>query len=866
MNEKSNALNYPRRDGRSNSFAARRILLWFCSLLAASLAILPGTAAGQSAGQSSAGSLHGSVAAVSADGQVFTLSGTRLELDGSASGLPSFSAFSNEDGSYRFAGLPPGTYTLSVTSPGFRAVTRKVTIAAGEAAVENIRVEIEAVRQEVEVHEHAPKVSQQPTAPPATLSAPSLKAIPTVQQKFKEALPFVPSVVRTQDEKIYIKGMAESQSMLLMDSLQAVEPVTGSFVIDVPIDAIESLEVYKAPFRTEYGGFSGGVTSIYTKSSSSHWGYSMHDVNPSIRGRQGQWVGFARAEPRIYFSGPLLTSKLSFSEGFLYQMRKEPVRGLAWPHNETKTQGFNSFTSFQYLFSQTHLTTVRVNVFPRREQFADINALVPQTASSDYGQRGYSIAIADSYQFASGGLLASQFKYTRALSYAHGQGPDDMLVTPDVLGGHYFNAWDRTSNQEEGLETFDFPTKEWLGKHDFKVGMDLIHRDFSGASLSHPVRLLRQDGTTAERIDFTGPGRLAASDTQVSAFLEDHWALSDRLGLDLGVRYYGQSNGEAANWAPRLGMVFSPDKNGKTIFRAGIGVFHDRVPLLAQDFSNNPTRTVSLFDAQGTMMGSPTTFTNVCARKSETGPRALPSCLDLGSTPYNLSWRVEADRRVGSKVQVRLSFLNSRTFNTFVVDPVIPAGANPMLMLSNRGASRYHEYEASVRFHPSERSDVTVSYVHSRSRGDLNGVSEIFVPFEMPVIRPNLSGNLPSDVPDRLTALGTFKLPSDVTLVPAFDLHSGFPYSDVDVFQNYVGPPNRRRFPIYFSADWRIYKDFPLPLGIHKGHKFRLGIYSVNTTGRRNPHDVFNNTASTSFGTFTGLGKRINGIVIGFAE
>ena len=189
-----------------------------------------------------------------------------------------------------------------------------------------------------------------------------------------------------------------------------------------------------------------------------------------------------------------------------------------------------------------------------------------------------------------------------------------------------------------------------------------------------------------------------------------------------------------------------------------------------------------------------------------------------------------------------------------------------MLLLTNRGASRYHEYEANVRFRTGERSDLTVSYVHSRSRGDLNNISELYVPFEQPVIRPNLYGNLPSDVPDRLTALGTFKLPKDFTLVPAFDFHSGFPYSNVDIFQSYVGGPNSQRFPIYFSVDWRLYRDFPLPFGIHKGHKFRLGVYSVNTTGRRNPHDVFNNVASSFFGNFAGLGKRINGIVIGFAE
>lgn len=276
-------------------------------------------------------------------------------------------------------------------------------------------------------------------------------------------LPFVPSVVQPYNEKIYIRGAEETEGMLLTDSLESADPVTGSFDIDVPIDAIDSLEVFKAPFLTEYGGFSGGMTSINTKAPSSQWRFSMNDLNPSIRGKAGHWVGFSKAEPRLYFSGPLL-KKLTFSEAFMYEMRKDSVRGLAWPHDQTKTQGYTSFASFQYLFSATHLIVARVNLFPRRQQFANINSLVPQFASSDFGQRGYSVSVADSYQLASGGLLASQFKFTGVTSYAHGQGPSDMLVTPSGFAGNYFNAWDRDSHQEEELETYQFPMKELAGE------------------------------------------------------------------------------------------------------------------------------------------------------------------------------------------------------------------------------------------------------------------------------------------------------------------------------------------------------------------------------------------------------------------
>ncbi len=815
------------------------------------------------AGQAATGSLRGSVTGISADKQVFTVDGARLELDGSASGLPSLAVFSDTNGAYTFAQVAPGDYVLKTSAVGFKNAKTKVTIQSGQAATQDIQLDLMEVHEQVEVREQAPQVSQQSAAPPATISAQSLKTVPTAQAKYKEALPYVPSVVRTQGERIYIRGAEETQGMLLTDSMESVDPVTGSFNVDVPVDAIDSLEVFKAPFLTQYGGFAGGMTSIHTKAPTSQWRYSLNDVNPSIRGKAGHWVGFSKAEPRIFFSGPLLSKKFSFYEAFRYEMRKDSVRGLPWPTDQTKMQGFTSFTGFQYMFSDSHITQVRVNIFPRRQEFANLNALLPQPASSDLGQRGYSVNIADSYQLPSGALLGSRFKVTRVSSYAHGQGSSDMLLTPDGFGGNYFNTWNRSSDQEEALETFQLPMKEWLGKHELTFGGDYIHRRFTGQSISRPVQLLRLDGSLAERITFTGPGQLAAGDTEVAAFAQDHWALNERLALDLGVRYLGESMGDGANFSPRLGFVFSPDSSGKTIFRGGIGVFDDRVPLLAGDFSDNPDRIVSQYDTLGTLTGLPVTYTNVCAGKTAAGLQPLPSCSDLGSNPYDITWRIEADRRVSSKVQVRLSYLQSRTFNIFVINPVPAAG---ILELSNTGSSRYHEYEATVRYHPGERTELTVSYVHSRSFGDLNSVTDVFVPFERPVIRPNRLGYLPSDVPDRLTALGRFKLPKDFTLIPGLDFHSGFPYSNVDVLQNYVDTPNSQRYPIYLSIDWRVYRDFPLPFGIHKGHKFRMGVYSVNTTGRQNPHDVYNNNASPLFGTFTGLSKRTNGIVIGFAE
>jgi hypothetical protein len=76
------------------------------------------------------------------------------------------------------------------------------------------------------------------------------------------------------------------------------------------------------------------------------------------------------------------------------------------------------------------------------------------------------------------------------------------------------------------------------------------------------------------------------------------------------------------------------------------------------------------------------------------------------------------------------------------------------MTLSNSGVSRYHAFEATLRLQPLRQTDLNLSYIWSRNRGDLNTSSEIFVPFEQPVIRPDAFSIASSDVPHRFVAWG----------------------------------------------------------------------------------------------------------------
>jgi hypothetical protein len=793
-------------------------------------------------------------------GAVCTLTGGPLPPAG-------LSVTTEDKGQFNFTGLVPATYRLTCAAADYEPVMKQ-DLQIGEAAPPFIQMVLPpeiVIRQKVEVREKASVISTENASPQAKVTSSQLMTLPLTEQRFKAALPLVPGVIRTPDGKINVKGVSESQGMMLVDGAETVDPVTGAFSIAVPIDAVGSVDVFKTSYQAEYGRFAGGLATVQTKGPSDQFQFELNDLTPAPRGKSGHLVGIAEESPRIDVTGPLVRGKLDFLEAFNYDLHKQPVRGLAWPKNEIKKEGINSFTSLQYVISTQHLLTGNLKVFPERLEFADIDSLVPQSASSNYGQRGFSGGVKDRFLFPAGGILTSFLQLTDFSSYAHGQGPLDMLVTPNGWGGDFFNTWARDGFEEEASQTYQYPRKEWQGRHELTVGGDLVHRSFSGTSASRPVQILREDGTLTEKINFQGPGQLSAKDTEVAAFLQDHWSLQDRLAIDLGLRYSGQTTGDPAAFAPRFGAVYSPGVGGKTILRGGVGVFYDRLPLLASDFTNNPTRVVTYFDAQGNPLGPSLVFQNVYAWTERRITQIVPTGHDLDSTPYNVTWNVEADREIHPHVTLRLSYLSSRTHKVFITNPLIDQSGVPLLELSNTGATRYHAFESTLRIHARASTDLNISYVHSLSRGDLNSLADVYVPFEEPVIRRNFFANLPSNIPDRLVAWGRFNIPWKIVASPVMDIHSGFPYSAIDERQNYVGAPNSLRFPTFASLDLEMYKEFRISfVPWVRNHTLRGILRIYNVTNHQNLRDVYNNITSPYFGHFAGFQHRFYDTALSF--
>lgn len=843
--------------------ALRRVCI--VTLLVSLVYVPPGFArqtrtTSQSAPAAAYASVGGRIVAANGDITSSTLAGIAIKLTPATPEATPQIAATDSDGHYEFVHLAAGTYTVEASADGFQTWKASVALAAGQALTLDATLQINAVEEHMEVQGEATEVATQSVSATATISDQQLEDLPLRTQKFTEALSVSPSVIRTQEGKLNFNGQAESQGMLLVDMAENVDPVSGNFAIPVPVNAIQNIQVYSTPDSAAYGGFSGGLTRIDIKPPAPGWNYKLLDLVPSFRGKNDHLIGLLNMTPGLEVGGPIIKNKLNFSENMTYEFRKDPVHGLTWPWNETVTYSLVSFTDFQLILSPKHMLNVNLNVFPSTILFANIDSLIPQTASANFRRRGASLGVSDAYQFDSGIMLTTVFRYTNFFTSERGQGLADMTINPEGWGGNYFNTFSRNANQVELLPVVQLPVKSYFGTHQVQFGLDALERSFTGSSDSRPVHLLAQDGTTLENVDFTGAGNLRASETEVAAFAEDRWSLAKGLALTVGGRVTHQTLGRDVAFAPRVGVAYSLPNN-KLALRAGAGLIYGHVPMLAAGFGGFQNRVITF--AAGPMAGQSITLQNVF---EPAGTALYSSTLMDNSSTRTFTWNVEAEAPLRRNLSLRIGYYETHTASLFVLNPVLPvAGTSGFMVLQNSGTSNYRQAQITARYRPGEHNEINISYAWSRARGDLNTLSDTFLPVEAPVIRPNAYGVQPADVPHRVLAWGFVTLPKKFVFSPVADIHTGFAYSNVDVLLNYVGAPNSNRFPVYFSLDVKLSREFMVHMPFKenaKRRKISIGVFSLDVTNRLNPHDVYNNNGAPLplFGEFAGFQRRLTGL------
>src|SRR5687768_16045256 len=151
--------------------AMRHLVLLVCISL-----MLPGLALGQSVGATT-GAINGKVV----DSSDAVLPGVTVTISAPTM-QGSQTAVTNEEGNYRFPGIPPGTYRVTYELPGFATVVREgIRVTLGFTATLNVSMQVSSLQETVTVTGDSPVVDVTATKTSTNYDFRELASIPSAR-------------------------------------------------------------------------------------------------------------------------------------------------------------------------------------------------------------------------------------------------------------------------------------------------------------------------------------------------------------------------------------------------------------------------------------------------------------------------------------------------------------------------------------------------------------------------------------------------------------------------------------------------------------------------------------------------------------
>ncbi len=319
--------------------------------------------------QETTGGLQGTVK----DSSGALVSGAHIELRGTT--LVGEKAMDTDaSGYYRFANLPPGSYTVSVAGKGFKSWKRAgVTIEVGHLPTLDILLEVGAASEVVEVTGAAPLIDTTTETTLTNVTADVIKDVPH-GYSFQSVIQFAPgarneplaggqvgpnaaggsgtggqsagSGTNGQAFGYSIGGGADSENAYLVEGQETADAIGGFSHTNVPFAFIQELQVKSTGVDAEYGGALGGVVNVILQKGGNHYHGSVF-----VQGETGNWDGSPDNYPRYdpTFTGGNLGGAVADPGYQVYQPKKDtltdifPGFTLGGPIKKDKVWFFASF-------------------------------------------------------------------------------------------------------------------------------------------------------------------------------------------------------------------------------------------------------------------------------------------------------------------------------------------------------------------------------------------------------------------------------------------------------------------------------------------------------------------------------------------
>jgi hypothetical protein len=737
-----------------------------------------------------------------------------------------------EDGHFRVPDLRPGIYRVSGSLDGFDAGGAEAVVTAGKTTNVSLDLAIASISQTVDVvATDTAGLIQETLAPSDTIGGQELDQFaPTGGLQAK--LRLLASIIELPGG-ISIKGGRPSQAGVQLGPGSLADPSTGLTDVSLPDDAIDSVAVLANPYAVEYGRFSSGLIVIQTRRAGDEWKVRLNNVDPTFRSKRRSplaLLGVGWWAPRLEAGGPLIKGKLFVEQTAQFRYRAADVPSL--PQDELRiSREFSSFTRVDAVMSPRHSLAATGGIFPSVQDTATLGTFTPRAATVDIHTHANQLAVTERAMWTDTVFAETTVQTHNYRTDVAPQGAAAMELLPQTTLGNFFNRQQRDTGALQVIEAVSVARTGPGGSHLFKVGFDLLHSDYAGASASRPVLIERSDGTLARRLDFSGPTTQAISSTDVALFAQDRFQPNTRWSAEFGARLDRDGVIDRFNVTPRVGAAVRLNESGSAVLHGGFGLFFERTPSAAGTFTTFERVLDTRFASDGvTPIASPIAFARVTGTLE---------------TPRSRTWDIAYDHRFNHEWSLHVGGIDRRGRHELVVAPVQTATAAGQLQLSSNGRSSYREADVGVNFIHGSTADLHVSYARSTARSDLNALSNYFDAILSPVVGDNAYAPAYTDVPHRLLARGRVMPTSRWLMLGVFDWRSGLPYSAVNEALDFVGPLNSLRFPTYVRLEAGIERRFKIL-------KFQpwIGVRVWNALNSFVPTDVQANLGSPAFGSF----------------
>jgi hypothetical protein len=210
------------------------------------------------------------------DGQGGVLPGVTVTLRNQDSGVTR-STVSIEDGSYRFAQLQPGHYSVSAELAGFQMTTFEgIRLTVGFLATQDFEMNISGVEETVTVTAETPVVDVTQTEASAVVTQEQIETLPINSRNYLSLALLMPGT-STDSGRAFFETVNVGGSMTFNSTVNVVDGVMNNWAEDAeprqnfPESSVEEFKLNQSQYSAGYGLATGGVIQIVTKSGTNRY-------------------------------------------------------------------------------------------------------------------------------------------------------------------------------------------------------------------------------------------------------------------------------------------------------------------------------------------------------------------------------------------------------------------------------------------------------------------------------------------------------------------------------------------------------------------------------------------------------------------